>query len=106
MDWTITSSLVDSTFYSLDDSHYCQLPIGLHVLKLLDVSGSLDEEAGLEVTSADTKSIQSNVGNLSVSSLKKKHFCLIFFFDPKRLPSSKSPQYAVHGEDLIKSLSI
>ena len=67
MDLSIISSLVDSTLHSLD---HLLLPAGNWVLESVDVSRSLDEEAGIKVTSADNKSFQSNVGNPFVSNLK------------------------------------
>ena len=108
MDLSIISSLVDSTLHSLDDS---LLPAANWVVKLLDVCRSLDEEAWIKVTSADIKSFQSNVGNPFVSNLKDNisvHFSSqdivssFSIFDPKKIPSSESPRYAVHGEDSIK----
>ena len=50
---SMISSLVDSTLHSLDD---WLLRAANWVLELLDVSGSLDEEAGIKVPSADMKS--------------------------------------------------
>ena len=74
----------------------------------------MDEEAGIKVTSADIKSFLSNVGNPFVSNIKNNisvHFLpqdIIFsfsIFDPKKIPRSESPRYAVHGEDSIQELS-
>ena len=67
LDLTVISSLVEATLYTLDDA---LSPAANWVLELEDMKESLEEAAGVNITTSDIQNFQSRVGNPFVSTLK------------------------------------
>ena len=111
LDLSIIPSLVDSTLDALDDT---VLPAANWVLELLDEAENVEKTADIEVSLEDITTFQANVAKPFIAHLKdniSSRFSsssdvvsAMSIFDPKKMPSSDSPDLPQYGKNSIGTL--